>query len=247
MSASSGRLESLRGGARARARVLYDFSPSAEGEIAVNAGDVVCVVEKADDGWWDVKTKDGTVGVVPAAYCEEIEPLPSPSSPPPTLPTPDEAERELSRRHSALLRRKRTEESSGGVTSVSPAAFSPPRTPTDSPVALNVDPFLKPRREWYISSQAYAVYKNHFERLSGGSANVDGRVAARFLLRSKLPKHILARLLEIADMDGTCSFDRDLFAVAFHLTRCVSSFGMPVPASLPRFLVPKSRRDSTPS
>ena len=55
------------------ARALYDFSPSAPGELAVKANDIILITEFGDDGWWDaqITRKDGTeeMGVVPEVYC----------------------------------------------------------------------------------------------------------------------------------------------------------------------------------
>lgn len=58
---------------------LYDYEPQAEGELAINEGDVLYVVEKSeDDGWWKAKKKAGVededepVGLVPNNYMEEV-------------------------------------------------------------------------------------------------------------------------------------------------------------------------------
>ncbi len=251
------------------ARVLFDFSPSAEGEIEVKANDVVLVTEFGSDGWWDVVREDGSEGVVPEAYCalvdsnaekkpvnvavkelrKDREPSLTPSSTPPSA---DEAEMELIRKTSILKKKLSIKlidtNPPALVSSPSPppsaevessGSFTPPRSPS---AMLESSPFARPKREWYINAKSFAFYKTHFDRLSKGGAFVDGREAARFLLGSKIPKHVLARLLEISDMDGRCQFDRDQFAVAFHLTRCVSMYGMPIPDELPKFLIPKSRR-----
>lgn len=58
---------------------LYDYEPQAVGELAINEGDVLYVVEKSeDDGWWKAKKKAGVedddepVGLVPNNYVEEV-------------------------------------------------------------------------------------------------------------------------------------------------------------------------------
>ena len=38
--------------------VLYDFTPQHVDEVPVKAGDVITVIEKADDGWFTMATND---------------------------------------------------------------------------------------------------------------------------------------------------------------------------------------------
>ena len=38
--------------------VLYDFTAQHVNEVSVKAGDVITVIEKADDGWFTMATND---------------------------------------------------------------------------------------------------------------------------------------------------------------------------------------------
>ena len=54
------------------ARVRYNFTadPAYDEQLSVNKNDRVIVLEKFDDGWWNIKHLDsGRVGIVPASYC----------------------------------------------------------------------------------------------------------------------------------------------------------------------------------
>ncbi|KAM0339463.1 hypothetical protein ACHAPU_010910 [Fusarium lateritium] len=63
-------------------RALYDYVPQAEGELAINDGDLLYVLDKnEDDGWWKAKKKAGAedeeepTGLVPGNYVEEAQPV----------------------------------------------------------------------------------------------------------------------------------------------------------------------------
>ncbi|KAI9171896.1 Actin cytoskeleton-regulatory complex protein sla1 [Paramyrothecium foliicola] len=60
-------------------RAIYDYTPQAEGELAVDEGDLLYVLDKkGDDGWWKAKKKAGAddedepIGLVPNNYVEEV-------------------------------------------------------------------------------------------------------------------------------------------------------------------------------
>lgn len=60
-------------------RALYDYKPQAEGELAINDGDLLYVLENdGDDGWWKAKKKassdddDEPTGLIPENYVEEV-------------------------------------------------------------------------------------------------------------------------------------------------------------------------------
>lgn len=60
------------GGAVEYARVRYNFTAdsSYDEQISVSKNDRVQVMEKFDDGWWNIKHEaTGRVGIVPASYC----------------------------------------------------------------------------------------------------------------------------------------------------------------------------------
>lgn len=60
-------------------RALYDYAPQAQGELAIQEGDILYVLEKNDDdGWWKAKKKAGAddedepEGLVPHNYVQEV-------------------------------------------------------------------------------------------------------------------------------------------------------------------------------
>lgn len=59
-------------------RALYDYAITAEGELAINEGDLVFVLERGEDGWWKAKKKaasedeDEPEGLIPENYIEEV-------------------------------------------------------------------------------------------------------------------------------------------------------------------------------
>ncbi|KAJ4272402.1 cytoskeletal protein binding protein [Fusarium torreyae] len=63
-------------------RALYDYVPQAEGELAINDGDLLFILDKnGDDGWWKAKKKAGAdeedepTGLIPGNYVEEAQPV----------------------------------------------------------------------------------------------------------------------------------------------------------------------------
>lgn len=60
-------------------KALYDYAPQADGELAIDEGDLLYVLEKNDDdGWWKAKKKAGAededepIGLIPNNYVEEV-------------------------------------------------------------------------------------------------------------------------------------------------------------------------------
>ncbi|KAF9929385.1 hypothetical protein FBU30_001589 [Linnemannia zychae] len=60
-----------------QARALYNFDATAEGELSLRKGDVVKIIEKIDEGWWEGEfideNGDRYEGMFPSNYVEEIE------------------------------------------------------------------------------------------------------------------------------------------------------------------------------
>lgn len=61
-------------------RALYDYAPQGEGELAINEGDLLYILEKSeDDDWWKAKKKaapeedEEPVGLVPSNYVERMQ------------------------------------------------------------------------------------------------------------------------------------------------------------------------------
>lgn len=60
-------------------KAIYDYAPQSEGELQINEGDLLYVLEKSeDDDWWKAKKKataeeeDEPVGLIPNNYIEEV-------------------------------------------------------------------------------------------------------------------------------------------------------------------------------
>jgi hypothetical protein len=59
-------------------RALYDYVPTAAGELAITDGDLVFVLDRGEDGWWRAQKKaasedeDEPEGLIPENYIEEV-------------------------------------------------------------------------------------------------------------------------------------------------------------------------------
>jgi SH3 domain-containing kinase-binding protein 1 len=118
-----------------------------------------------------------------------------------------------------------------------------PLPPTQSVSNNNNNNNNPPPPAWLVTADLYQKYVSFFETLpkdERGLAN--GRDVANFLVQSGLPKPTIARILELCDLDGDKMFDRDEFAVAMHVSVCVSKRGMPLFDQLPSYLIPKSKK-----
>lgn len=58
---------------------IYDYVPQGDGELAINEGELIYVLEKsAGDDWWKAKKRapeeadDEPVGLIPNNYVEEV-------------------------------------------------------------------------------------------------------------------------------------------------------------------------------
>ncbi|KAF8930650.1 actin organization and endocytosis protein [Haplosporangium gracile] len=62
-----------------QARALFAYTAQNEGELSVERGDIVDVLEKPDPQWWRVQASSAAIGMLPATYLEEYidgQPLP---------------------------------------------------------------------------------------------------------------------------------------------------------------------------
>ena len=54
-----------------RAKALYDYAPQNGDELELHVDDVIEVLNKQEDGWWEGQV-GGRRGVFPANYVEEL-------------------------------------------------------------------------------------------------------------------------------------------------------------------------------
>lgn len=59
-----------------RAKMIYNYEANGEGEVSVEEGNEVVILEYDDGGWTKVRTSSRECGLVPTSYIEIIEPRP---------------------------------------------------------------------------------------------------------------------------------------------------------------------------
>ncbi|XP_026812392.1 drebrin-like protein [Rhopalosiphum maidis] len=53
-----------------KAEALYDYQAADDTEISFDPGDIICHIDKIDQGWWQGLSPDGTFGLFPANYVQ---------------------------------------------------------------------------------------------------------------------------------------------------------------------------------
>lgn len=92
-----------------------------------------------------------------------------------------------------------------------------------------------------ISGEEQRKYEAIFDSLGPFGGRLNGDQCRPVLLNSQLPKTVLAKIWDLADMDGDGHLDRPEFCVAIHLVyRALQN--EPIPERLPPSLVPISKR-----
>lgn len=60
-------------------RALFDFAGNDEEDLPFRKGDVLRVLEKPEEQWWNAQNSEGRAGMIPVPYVEKYRPA-SPSS-----------------------------------------------------------------------------------------------------------------------------------------------------------------------
>ncbi|RKO89245.1 hypothetical protein BDK51DRAFT_40476, partial [Blyttiomyces helicus] len=99
--------------------------------------------------------------------------------------------------------------------------------------------------EWAIKEEEKANYDAFFDSIDTAKKGyLTGADCYSFLLQSKLPETILAKIWDLSDVSKTGDLSKDEFAIAMYLIRNMSSG--PLPATLPENLIPPSMRQPAP-
>mmetsp|Transcript_16858 Transcript_16858/g.32904 ORF Transcript_16858/g.32904 Transcript_16858/m.32904 type:complete len:680 (-) Transcript_16858:439-2478(-) len=121
----------------------------------------------------------------------------------------------------------------------------PPTSPMLSQTKSSAGSAAVGGRKWPVTKERYNLCCRNFDKYAENDPDgsfVKGKTASEFLLRSQLSKATIARILELADIDGDRRLDRDEFVVAHHLAISISREGMPEPSVLPDYLIPKTKK-----
>lgn len=91
---------------------------------------------------------------------------------------------------------------------------------------------------WDVSAQEKEQYDAFFDKIDAGHrGHIEGPEAVEFFNNSKLPPSELARIWDMADIEGNGRLTKDEFAIAMHLINARLQ-GIPLPSALPKTLVP---------
>jgi hypothetical protein len=215
---------------------LFDFVPGDAGELALQKGQSLYVLDRSDPDWWLGVTTDGRRGLFPYNYAQLVATLPTAAAPPVSAPA------------AAAARPLLVKEKSGRQRPPAPrppAPAPPPAAAAARPVPATMPPAAEEAAiaQWKVTAEAFLRYCQFFEQQNKDElGRLAGRETAKFLEQSGLARPAIASILELADMDGDKMFDRDEFAIAMHLALCISKRGMPLPDTLPGYMIPKSKK-----
>ncbi len=85
-------------------------------------------------------------------------------------------------------------------------------------------------------------YDAIFESLGPTDGKVNGALAKREMVKSRLPKNVLARIWALADVDKDGQLDEDEFALAMYLIDVKVKDDDDLPGELPLHLCPPTKR-----
>ncbi|KAG7458790.1 hypothetical protein MATL_G00224340 [Megalops atlanticus] len=71
--------QARKGSSGLQVQALHDFTPEGSEELALRAGDLVCMVERVDDEWYS-GTCRGCTGIFPVSYVRVLSSIPAPPS-----------------------------------------------------------------------------------------------------------------------------------------------------------------------
>ncbi|KAM9331965.1 adapter molecule crk-like [Pholidichthys leucotaenia] len=68
-------------------RALFDFSGNDDEDLPFRRGDILRVLEKPEEQWWNAANQEGRVGMIPVPYVEKYRPASPTAGGPPTVGT----------------------------------------------------------------------------------------------------------------------------------------------------------------
>ena len=114
-----------------------------------------------------------------------------------------------------------------------------PSAPSTSP--FDAPPAAPAASDWVITPADKERYDDVFATLNPTNGLATGLAVRPVLERSGLPVDVLRQVWNLSDIDRDGHLDTDEFAVAMHLAR-ESTSGRTIPTTLPREMVPPSKR-----
>ena len=124
----------------------------------------------------------------------------------------------------------------GGVFSSGEGTFNPFATGATEGFQLGAG-----TSQWIVQ-KSKPKYDAIFESLEPIDGKVSGASAKREMVKSRLPKNVLARIWALADVDKDGQLDEDEFALAMYLIDVKLKDDDDIPAQLPMHLVPPTKR-----
>jgi len=97
--------------------------------------------------------------------------------------------------------------------------------------------------QWVVeSTQSKDKYDKMFLDLDPVDGKINGAIAKREMVKSKLPKNALAKIWTLSDIDKDGQLDEEEFALAMYLIDTKLGGSDDIPTNLPEHLVPPGKR-----